>query len=59
MMPEDDYQPIRALNDLLFCERRCAMHRIEDVWTDNVHTLEGTHGHQRADRVMVETALPK
>ena len=47
----DDYQPLSALNDLLFCERRCAMHRIENVWADNTHTLEGTFGHKRADRV--------
>lgn len=46
---DDLLQPIRALNDLLFCERRCAMHRIEQVWVDNVHTLEGTHAHRRAD----------
>jgi CRISPR-associated exonuclease Cas4 len=52
MSIEDDYQPIRALNDLLFCERRCAMHRIESVWIENVHTLEGTHAHQRADRAV-------
>src|SRR5690606_6982431 len=38
------------LNDLLFCERRCALHRIENVWVDNAFTLEGTHGHKRADR---------
>lgn len=51
---DDDLQPIRALNDLLFCERRCAMHRIEQVWVDNVHTLEGTHGHRRVDRMIWE-----
>ena len=47
---EDDYQPIRALNDLLYCERRCALHRIEEVWVDNAHTLTGTFAHQRADK---------
>ena len=31
---EDDFLPIRALNDLLFCERRCALHRLEQVWVD-------------------------
>ena len=31
----DDYPPLSALNDLLFCERRCALHRIEQVWVDN------------------------
>ena len=54
---DDDFQPIRALNDLLFCERRCAMHRIENVWVENVHTLEGTYAHQRAHaRIEVGTA---
>ena len=47
---DDDYQPISALNDLLYCERRCALHRIENVWVDNVHTVSGTFSHERADR---------
>jgi CRISPR-associated exonuclease Cas4 len=46
----DDYPPLSALNDLLYCERRCAMHRIENVWVENVHTLSGTMAHQRADK---------
>ena len=49
-MDTDDYLPLSALNDLLFCPRRCAMHRIEQVWVENIFTLEGTHGHRRADR---------
>jgi len=50
MSPEDDYPPISALNDLLYCERRCALHRIENVWVDNAHTTAGTLAHKRADR---------
>ncbi len=46
----DDYPPIRALNDLLFCERRCALHRLEQIWTDNRFTIEGTAGHANAHR---------
>jgi CRISPR-associated exonuclease Cas4 len=49
-LSEDDFQPIRALNDLLFCERRCALHRLEQVWVDNAFTVEGTAGHARAHR---------
>jgi CRISPR-associated exonuclease Cas4 len=49
-IPEDDYLPLRSLNDLLYCERRCALHRIENVWVENAHTLSGTISHQRADR---------
>jgi len=50
MSHEDDYQTIHSLNDLLYCERRCALHRIEGVWTDNAATLEGTFAHKRADK---------
>ena len=46
----DDYPPLSALNDLLYCERRCALHRIENVWVDNAHTVSGTLSHERADR---------
>lgn len=46
-MDDDDYQPISALNDLLFCERRCAMHRVEQVWVENRFTLEGTSAHKK------------
>ena len=52
----EDCQPIRGLNDLLFCERRCALHRIEQIWVDNVFTVEGLHSHQRADQPLTHTA---
>src|SRR4051812_21323388 len=38
----DDYPPLSALNDYLFCPRRCALHRLEGLWRDNVHTTAGT-----------------
>lgn len=42
----DEYPPLSALNDLLFCERRCFLHRVEGVWVENAHTLTGTHDHR-------------
>jgi CRISPR-associated exonuclease Cas4 len=50
LKPDDDYPPLSALNDLLYCERRCALHRIEGVWVDNAHTISGTFDHRRADK---------
>jgi CRISPR-associated exonuclease Cas4 len=44
---DDELRPIRALNDLLFCPRRCALHFIEHLWVETAHTLEGTHAHQK------------
>jgi CRISPR-associated exonuclease Cas4 len=43
---DEEFQPIRALNDLLFCPRRCALHRTEQLWVENAHTVEGSHGHR-------------
>ena len=47
MFGEDDLLPIRTLADLVFCERRAALHQIEGVWEENVFTAEGTLIHQR------------
>lgn len=41
------YPPLSALNDLLFCERRCYLHRVEQVWVENHHTAAGTRDHRR------------
>lgn len=43
----EDYPPLSALNDLLFCERRCYLHRVEGVWVENAHTLTGSLAHRR------------
>ena len=47
--PELDYPPISALNDLAFCPRRCALHRLEAIWQENTHTLHGSLLHSRVD----------
>lgn len=46
----DAYPPLSALNDLLFCERRCYLHRVEGVWVENHHTAGGTADHRRVHR---------
>ena len=43
----DEYPPLSALNDLLFCARRCFLHRVEGVWVENAHTLTGSRDHRR------------
>lgn len=42
-----DYPPLSALNDLAFCPRRCALHRLDGVWVETAHTLHGTQLHDR------------
>lgn len=46
---EDDLIPVSALADFTFCERRAALHFIENVWEDNIFTAEGTILHNRVD----------
>jgi CRISPR-associated exonuclease Cas4 len=50
MFADDDLLAIRHLNDLLFCERRAALHLNEQLWQHNQYTVEGIHSHQRVDR---------
>lgn len=45
----EEYPPLSALNDLLFCERRCFLHRVEGLWSENHHTLAGSHSHRHVD----------
>lgn len=49
MYTEDDLLPLSALADLAFCERRAALHHVEQVWEDNLFTVEGTILHQKVD----------
>jgi len=46
---EEDLLPVSALQHLVFCERQCALNLVEQAWTDNALTLEGSHMHRRAD----------
>jgi CRISPR-associated exonuclease Cas4 len=49
MFVDDDLIPIRYLNDLLYCERRVALHFIESIWKDNQYTVEGLYSHRNVD----------
>lgn len=55
MTEEEEPLPLSALNQLLFCERRCALIHIEGVFVENAFTLEGSHLHETADTPGYET----
>ena len=48
MFAEADLLPVSALQHLLFCERRCALIHLEQLWAENVLTVEGKHLHEKA-----------
>lgn len=65
-MQNDDLIPLSALNQYSYCPRRCYLIHAEGEFVDNVHTLRGSHEHERVDRerhevsagASVEYALP-
>ena len=46
---------ISALNQFIFCPRRCALMHVEGIWSDNSHTVKGTILHEHADERGYET----
>jgi len=55
-MGDDDPLLISALNQYLFCPRRCALMHTEGIWVDNAHTAKGTLVHEHADFAGYECA---
>lgn len=47
MYREDELIPISALNHFLYCQRRCALIHIENIWNENIFTAEGRSQHTR------------
>ncbi len=48
-MSDEDALLISALNQYLFCPRRCALIHTEGIWVDNAHTAKGILVHEHAD----------
>lgn len=46
---EEDLTPISALNQYLYCQRRCALIFIEQIWSENLFTAEGRIMHEKVD----------
>jgi len=47
MYEEDDLIPLSALQHYAFCRRQCALIHIEQIWQENVYTLEGRIFHDK------------
>lgn len=55
MLNQDDVVvPVSAVNQYLYCERRCGLIHVEGVFQENRYTLEGRFGHENADVPGVE-----
>lgn len=52
---EDYLLPLSRLSDLVFCERRAALHLVEGLWNDNPFTVEGRILHERSHDARTES----
>ncbi len=52
---EDDYLLLSGIQHMAFCERQWALIHIEQVWAENVRTVEGKQLHERADDAFGDT----
>ncbi len=48
MFTDEDLLPLSALQHFLFCQRQCALIHVEQVWAENLYTIEGELLHKRA-----------
>src|SRR5437867_10846167 len=55
--PKSEVEPvlISALNQYVFCPRRCALMFVEGIWDDNEHTAIGSLLHDHTDEPGYET----
>jgi len=49
MTTTEDPIMLSSLNHYLYCPRRCALLRIENIWEANAHTVAGDIAHEMAD----------
>lgn len=52
--PDEDPIPISALQHWAYCQRQCALIRLEQVFDDNLYTLRGNALHRQVDHPGVE-----
>ena len=49
-----DLMPLSWLSQWQYCPRRCGLLALEQLWTDNAYTAEGTRQHQRVHTARTE-----
>jgi len=47
MYSEDDLIPLSSLQHYAFCRRQCALIHIEQIWLENIYTIEGRILHDK------------
>ena len=55
MYSDDELVMISALQHFVFCQRQCALIHLEQIWEENVKTVEGQLLHGRVNQPKVES----
>ena len=56
--PAEEITSFSALDQYVFCQRRCALMHVEGIWSDNEHTAKGTIQHKNADERGARSEMP-
>jgi CRISPR-associated exonuclease Cas4 len=51
----DETIALSALQHYLFCPRQCALIHVEQIWSENIYTVEGRVLHEQADKPYAES----
>ena len=49
MMPEEDYLLISGIQHFVFCKRQWALIYLENIWKENIFTVQGKILHEKVD----------
>lgn len=51
---EDDFLMLSGIQHFVFCRRQWALIHIEQLWSENVLTVEGRHLHEKTDQPFIK-----
>lgn len=49
-MSEEDFIPVRMLNEFTYCPRLGYLEWVQGEWAENIETMEGSFGHRNVDK---------
>lgn len=51
---QEDFLLLSGIQHMAFCPRQWALIHIEQVWAENIKTIDGKHFHEKTDNVMAD-----
>lgn len=51
---QEDFLLLSGIQHIAFCPRQWALIHLEQVWAENVHTIDGKHFHEKVDNITAD-----